>query len=575
MDQFIRRVRWDWLIANPVLQQEVRRWVRHWRTRIGGLLLWGVLLSGLAMWSRNHPPVGKTFPPLGSSDLPFLNLLALGLLLFAAFAPLPQAASALTREREQHTWESLLTSHLTVRAIVLSKWFVALWLPLSVILVSGLVGGWFRWSMGDREGWGEWSGIGLGMVATTAVSSALGLYFSARCRRTLTAVTAAYGALGGLLVGTVGGDILLTWLEELLLGVPLFWLDGAVPLVSYLSPLLLVPLPQLGILSSVWPEPPPHRWLWGWSVPSWALVAGLLLLLTGVVLGRTIRCTASAEASRSWFRRLRREMLVVGWGAIALGGGLLLAGEEVILRVAFSNTPTLTKLDEWLAQETSRKTLLRFDRGFGDRLIERLEWWVPRHPLAVQVPSPPLTAWLAECLHAGQAEAVYRGLTSRFPAVQIIAGCAFAPRYGEFAGHQEEFRARQVPRLQEIFQGPKKLGAAVALFALGVAREETAPVLVANLRQAPGPLTELLFDARAPEVVEPLLRLVERNSRTREFSPEEEGTLLLLLGQSGGPEILPRLQELRSQRASTGRDTRAFDLALAGLRTYFGLMETK
>ena len=128
-----------------------------------------------------------------------------------------RAASSVSGEREQETFESLLASPVSVSQICLAKWVGSLWsvrwgfLWLCLVWMLGILMGGLNWVVLP------W--LVLCWFVYAAFFASLGLWFSARTARTLPATVWTLSATVALSVGQ-----LLPWL---LIGMPAMYMSGA------------------------------------------------------------------------------------------------------------------------------------------------------------------------------------------------------------------------------------------------------------------------------------------------------------------------------------------------------------
>lgn len=144
----------------------------------------------LGIWHGTTQDARDFWPVLVYGALSLIVLLAPAL-----------AATAISSEREQQTWEILATTPLTGAEVVLGKWLgrqMVLWLLLLILLPYLAVcaaHAQFGWRMLP-------SALGF-LLVTTACYSALGLLCSFLARRTMTATAAALTFSALLCIGTV------------------------------------------------------------------------------------------------------------------------------------------------------------------------------------------------------------------------------------------------------------------------------------------------------------------------------------------------------------------------------------
>lgn len=189
------------LLNNPVLEREMRGRLRFKRRGGNKAALWIVrLLSVVVVYYYARGLLGILVEsPQYARDL--WPLLVYGILSLIVLLAPALAATAISSEREQQTWEILGTTPLTGAEVVLGKWLgrqIVLWLLLVLLLpylmVCAVHAG-FDWRMLP-------SVLGFFLV-TIACYSALGLLCSFLARRTMTATAAALTFSALLCIGTI------------------------------------------------------------------------------------------------------------------------------------------------------------------------------------------------------------------------------------------------------------------------------------------------------------------------------------------------------------------------------------
>jgi ABC-2 type transport system permease protein len=202
-----RRLR---LASNPVMVKELRGRMRGSRAFVL-LTVYLVLMSGftmlmymLAFSARN----AYGFTSGGQiGRVLFIGIVGMALFLISFIAP-AFTAGALSGERERQTYDLLRTTMLSARALVFGKMlsalaFIGLLLVATVPLqsIAFLFGG-----VTETE-----ILVATIILLTTAISfSALGIYFSARARKSATANALAYGFTMAFLVGLPIAGVLLS-----------------------------------------------------------------------------------------------------------------------------------------------------------------------------------------------------------------------------------------------------------------------------------------------------------------------------------------------------------------------------
>lgn len=186
---------------NPVLEREIRGRLRFKRRGGNKAALWIVRLLGVVVvyyYVRGLLGVLVESSQYARDLWPVLvyGILALIVLLAPALA-----ATAISSEREQQTWEILGTTPLTGAEVVVGKWLGRQMIPwlLLVLLLPYLVVCTFQAGFGWRM---LPSALGFFLV-TIACYSALGLLCSFLARRTMTATAAALTFSALLCIGTL------------------------------------------------------------------------------------------------------------------------------------------------------------------------------------------------------------------------------------------------------------------------------------------------------------------------------------------------------------------------------------
>lgn len=193
------------LSNNPVLEREIRGRLRFKR-RGGPQMLWIARLLGIVVlyyYARGLLGIWGGTPQDARDFWPLLVYGALSLVVLLAPA---LAATAISSEREQQTWEILATTPLTGAEVVLGKWLgrqIVLWLLLVILLPFLAV-----CAAHAGFGWLMLPCVTAFLLVTIACYSALGLLCSFQAKRTMTAtasalVTSAFLCLGTLIINQV------------------------------------------------------------------------------------------------------------------------------------------------------------------------------------------------------------------------------------------------------------------------------------------------------------------------------------------------------------------------------------
>lgn len=190
---------------NPVLWREVRGRLRLrrssrggiWTARIVGLVILYAYVRGLIAIGRGTAPDARDF----WSALTYLLLV-----LIVVLAP-ALAATAITQEREQQTWETLATTRLTAAQVIVGKWVARQFLPaLSLVIALPLYLG---CSVRGEIAFSSTFAVLLFLLLTMALFSILGLFCSFRAGRTTAATASALTLSIFLCLGTLILDGLL------------------------------------------------------------------------------------------------------------------------------------------------------------------------------------------------------------------------------------------------------------------------------------------------------------------------------------------------------------------------------
>ena len=222
---------------NPVLEREVRGRLRFkrtgslraniWVARILGVVVAYYYVRGMIGIARGTAQDARDFWPL---------LIYGALVLIVLLAP-ALAATAITQEREQQTWEILATTQLSAWEVLGGKWIGRQFIPwlLLLILLPFMV----VTSVRADFGAGLLPAVLVFLLLTTACYSALGLLCSFGAKRTMTATASALTVSAVLCIGT----LVINWVVDLLVlgGSPdetaVLWLNPFAALGSLMSQL--------------------------------------------------------------------------------------------------------------------------------------------------------------------------------------------------------------------------------------------------------------------------------------------------------------------------------------------------
>jgi len=277
----------------PVLMKEMRSRMRGGRAPLL-LLVAGVLPAGLALlvlalgW--NDLAISDSDWQTSASELGhnlFLALMAIEGALIAVMAPALTAGS-ISMECEQQTFDFLLVSPLTEAGIVWGKLLSSLNF-LGMVLLCALPAAGVGFMLGGVAGWELL--IALLLLAATALClSAVGLYCSARFRRTSVAVAVAYVFAGVLLSLQFVLQFLAVQLEYRDTG---DLLSSTLIVLGGIAVVVLVPVVTLTLTSTLFRRKhraPFLKWLY--------LIAGLTLLTCLLALGFVY--TGVEQADEGW-----------------------------------------------------------------------------------------------------------------------------------------------------------------------------------------------------------------------------------------------------------------------------------
>ena len=162
-----------------------------WIARLLGLVVAYYYARGLlGIWGGTPQDARELWPLLVYGALTLIVLLSPAL-----------AATAITTEREQQTWEILATTRLTGAEVLLGKWLGRQIIPclLVVILLPYMA----VCAVHAGFGWEMLPCVLCFLLVTTACYSALGLLCSFQAKRTMTATATALTASAFLCLGTV------------------------------------------------------------------------------------------------------------------------------------------------------------------------------------------------------------------------------------------------------------------------------------------------------------------------------------------------------------------------------------
>ncbi|HZT44061.1 MAG TPA: hypothetical protein VFA07_17985 [Chthonomonadaceae bacterium] len=223
------------MISNPVLKKELLlrlRWRQPTPARIG-VLLAVLAVTGLIYWSVFSAVLSSTGVNNGHDAWQLVMGAQFVLILLVTPAI---TANAITREKEQQTWEMLIFTRLLPGEIILGKLLarmatvlliMALFLPISL----------FAWAHTDHQGLEAGSYVTMGQFVLVYVATlisatffaAFGLFMSWLLQRTLYALMLSYTfiigflCIGTTLISAVG--VYLTQDSSIMDHFPLMWVN--------------------------------------------------------------------------------------------------------------------------------------------------------------------------------------------------------------------------------------------------------------------------------------------------------------------------------------------------------------
>ena len=189
------------LTDNPVLGREVRGRLRLRRKGAApGSIPWlGWILGVVIAYFYARGLIGVWHGKVQDAQ-EFWTLLVYGLLGLIVLLSPALSATAITQEREQQTWDSLATTNLTAREILLGKWIGRQTIPWLLIALAApyLLGCAVR---GDIPALSMLAVLFF-LLVTTGFYSMLGLFCSFQAKRTAAATAASLTLTALLCVGT-------------------------------------------------------------------------------------------------------------------------------------------------------------------------------------------------------------------------------------------------------------------------------------------------------------------------------------------------------------------------------------
>ena len=184
---------------NPVLEREIRGRLRFKR-RGGPQMVWIARLLGLIVVYYYARGILGVWHGTRQDARDFWPLLSYGALSLSVLLAPAIAATAITQEREQQTWEILATTRLSGAEILLGKWLgrqLIPWLMLVILLPFMAV-----CAARAQLGWLLLPSVLGFLLLTIACYSALGLLCSFQAKRTMTATASALMLSALLCLGT-------------------------------------------------------------------------------------------------------------------------------------------------------------------------------------------------------------------------------------------------------------------------------------------------------------------------------------------------------------------------------------
>ena len=190
------------LTDNPVLEREVRGRLRLRRKGAApGSIPWLGWILGVVIAYFYVRGLGGVWRGKVQDAQEFWQLLVYGLLgLIVLLAP-ALSSTAITLEREQQTWDSLATTNLSAREILMGKWIGRQTIPWLLIVLAApyLLGCAVR---GDIPA-GSVLAVLFFLLVTSGFYGMLGLFCSFQAKRTAAATAASLTLTALLCIGTV------------------------------------------------------------------------------------------------------------------------------------------------------------------------------------------------------------------------------------------------------------------------------------------------------------------------------------------------------------------------------------
>jgi len=185
---------------NPVLEREMRGRLRLRRRGLGRSYLWVVVVLAAVIFYFYTRGLAGLFAGPRQDAREFWPLLTYGLLALIVLLAPALTATAITTEREQQTWETLVSTRLSGSEIILGKWLARQTIPILLVLLACpyLLGCVIRGQMGLLL----LPATLLFFVLTSLFYGALGLLCSYQAKRTVASTATALTCTAFFCLGT-------------------------------------------------------------------------------------------------------------------------------------------------------------------------------------------------------------------------------------------------------------------------------------------------------------------------------------------------------------------------------------
>jgi len=185
---------------NPVLEREMRGRLRLRRRGLGRSYLWVVVVLAAVIFYFYTRGLAGLFAGPRQDAREFWPLLTYGLLALIVLLAPALTATAITTEREQQTWETLVSTRLSGSEIILGKWLARQTIPILLVLLACpyLLGCVIRGQMGLLL----LPATLAFLVITSLFYGALGLLCSYQAKRTVASTATALTCTAFFCLGT-------------------------------------------------------------------------------------------------------------------------------------------------------------------------------------------------------------------------------------------------------------------------------------------------------------------------------------------------------------------------------------